>query len=107
MCFFISCAITDGISVVRVFEDVIFIISKVLLNDEMFNLEINPALRLYNVLRSFYAIILFRGIKISFPFSKSSTVCNSLESTSESDNLQQTLTNQKYNWTQSLRSLTS
>ena len=39
----------SSISVVRVFEDEIFILSKILLRDEMFDLAINPALRLYNV----------------------------------------------------------
>ena len=41
------------ISVVRVFEDETFILSKILFRNEMFNLVINPALRLYNVVHSF------------------------------------------------------
>jgi len=42
----------SSISVVRVFEDDIFILSKILLRDEIFNLAINPALRLYSVIGS-------------------------------------------------------
>jgi|26BtaG_2_1085354.scaffolds.fasta_scaffold00377_2 hypothetical protein len=46
---FFNYAQRSSISVVRVFEDEIFILSKILLRDEMFDLAINPALRLYNV----------------------------------------------------------
>jgi len=38
-----------SISVVRVFEEGVFILYEFLLPDEMFDLAINPALRLYNV----------------------------------------------------------
>ena len=43
------------ISVVRVFEDEVFILSKILLLDELFDLAINPALRLYNVSSFIYS----------------------------------------------------
>ena len=48
----------SSISVVRVFEDDTFILYEFLLRGEMFNLAINPALRLYNVTHwlSFYLL---------------------------------------------------
>ena len=47
----------SSISVVRGFEDETFISSKIFLRDELFNLAINPALRLYNVVDSaFYSL---------------------------------------------------
>ncbi len=47
--------LTASISVVRVFEDEVFILSKILLLDELFDLAINPALRLYNVSSFIYS----------------------------------------------------
>lgn len=47
----------SSISVVRVFEDEIFILSKISLFDEMFILAINPALRLYNVTHRLYFVM--------------------------------------------------